>query len=41
MLELINTFRLVRGISNFDLAIAIADEIEMPKFRKQRFTAGY
>lgn len=29
------------GISNFDLAIAIADEIENPKFRKQRFTAGY
>lgn len=29
------------GISNFDLAVAIADEIETPKFRKQRFTAGY
>lgn len=29
------------GISNYDLAIAVVDEIENPKFRKQRFTAGY
>ncbi|TCJ97842.1 hypothetical protein EV694_1431 [Volucribacter psittacicida] len=29
------------GISNFDLAIAIVDELEQPKFSQQRFTAGY
>ncbi|MDG6895665.1 NAD(P)-dependent oxidoreductase [Volucribacter amazonae] len=29
------------GISNFDLAVAIVDELEQAKFSQQRFTAGY